>query len=87
MAGRPSNPKSTTDAPMMPVEAASSTPMMVTVMARPPRTGPKRRANPVSRLRAIPERSSRMPMKMNMGSATITQFSITSQMRSTVMDV
>ena len=61
--------------------------MMVTVMARPPRTGPSSRAKPVRRPRAMPERSSSTPMKMNMGKATITQFSITSQMRSTVIDV
>jgi hypothetical protein len=35
----------------------------------------------------MPERSSSSPMKMNMGSATITQFSITFQVRSTVMEV
>ena len=69
---------------MMPVEAASSTPITVTAMASPPRSRPNRRAKPSSRLRAMPERSSSTPMKMNMGSATITQFSITSQMRSTV---
>ena len=39
----------------------------------------------ISRL-AIPERSSIKPMKTNMGRATITQFSITFQTRSTVID-
>ena len=71
---------------MIPVEAASSTPITVTATASPPRTGPNKRAKPVSRLRAMPERSSSTPMKMNMGSATITQFSITSQMRSTLIE-
>ena len=72
---------------MMPVDAASRTPITVTVIANPPRTGPSRRANPLSRPRAMPERSSSTPMKMNMGNATITQFSMTSQMRSTLIDV
>ena len=72
---------------MMPVEAASNTPITVTVMASPPRTGPRSRANPVNRLRAMPDRSSNTPMKMNMGKATMTQFSMTSQMRSTVIEV
>ena len=72
---------------MMPVVAASSTPISVTVMASPPRTPPNSRAKLVIRLLAIPDRSSSRPMRMNMGSATITQFSMTFQMRSTVSDV
>ena len=44
MIGRPSKASSTTDAPMIPVDAASSTPITATVTARPPRTRPKSRA-------------------------------------------
>ena len=87
MTGSPSKPKSTTDAPIIPVDAASKTPIIVTVIARPPLTGPNKRANPVSSPRAIPERSNKIPIKINIGRATMTQFSITSQIRSTVMDV
>ncbi len=70
----------------MPVDAASSTPISVTVTARPPRTPPSRRTKFVMSVAAMPERSSIRPMKMNIGSATSTQLCITSQMRSTVID-
>ena len=56
------------------------------VTANPPPMPPNSRAKLVISRLAIPERSSIKPMKTNMGSATITQFSITFQMRSTVID-
>ena len=83
MIGIPSSESSTTDAPMMPVEAASRMPMSVTVTASPPRTRPKTREKFTIRSLAIPDRSSIRPMKMKSGSATSTQLFIVSQMRST----
>ena len=76
MAGMDSNPSSTTDAPMMPVEAANTMPITVTATASPPRTGPNRACMRDIMFSAIPERSSIRPMKINMGKATRTQLSI-----------
>ena len=76
MAGRLSRPRSTTEAPMIPVEAARMMPMVVTVTASPPRTLPKRFCMECIIFSAMPERSSIRPMKMNMGKATRTQLSM-----------
>ena len=50
---------------MMPVEAASTTPMATTEMASPPGAGPSSPRIAFSRRSATPERSSMKPMKMN----------------------
>ena len=71
---------------MMPVLAASNTPMSVTVTASPPRMPPNSREKLTMSSLAMPERSSIRPMNMNMGSATITQFSMTFQERSTTRE-
>ncbi len=75
----------TTDAPTMPVDAASSTPMITTVSANPPRSRPKTRTKLVISTSATPERSSIWPMKMNMGKATSTQFCTCAQTRSAMI--
>ena len=72
---------------MIPVVAASRTPISVTVIASPPRSLPNSFEKSRISAWAMPERSSRMPMQMNMGSATSTQLSIKSKMRSTVSEV
>ena len=71
---------------MIPVVAASSTPIRVIVTAMPPPMRPNRRAKLVISRLAMPDLSSMRPMNTNMGSATITQFSITFQMRSTLIE-
>lgn len=76
MTGRDKSPRSTTEAPMMPVEAARITPMMVTVIASPPCTLPNRFCMVFIMPSAMPDRSSIRPIKMNMGIATRTQLSI-----------
>ena len=76
MAGRLKSPSSTTEAPMMPVDAARMMPMVVTVTARPPRTLPKRFCMECIIFSAMPERSSIRPMKINIGRATRTQLSM-----------
>ena len=76
MTGRPSRASSTTEAPMMPVDAASSTPIRVTVTARPPRMRPNNWTKFSISRSAMPDRSSISPMKMNMGRATSSSFSI-----------
>ena len=85
IAGRDSRPRRTTDAPMMPVDAARMMPMAVTVTARPPRTFPNRLCMERIRFSAIPDRSSINPMKMNMGKATRTQLSMNLKIRLTDM--
>ena len=57
---------------MMPVEAARMMPIMVTVIASPPRTVPNRRCIEVMSRSATPLSSSISPMKMNIGRATRT---------------
>ena len=74
MAGSDRTPSRTTEAPMIPVEAARMMPMAVTVMASPPRTVPKRRCMEVISRSATPLSSSIRPMKMNIGRATSTAF-------------
>ncbi len=86
MIGRLSRVSSTTEAPMMPVEAASSTPISVTVTARPPRTRPNNWVKFSIICSATPERSSIRPMKMNMGSATRTQLVMVYQMSSVMIE-
>ena len=66
-----SMPSNATEAPTMPVEAASSMPTSTTVTAYPPRNGPSTRTRLCISRSAMPERSSMMPMKMNSGRATI----------------
>ena len=56
MTGRPSKASSTTEAPMMPVVAASSTPISVMVTAMPPPTRPNSRAKLVINRFAMPDR-------------------------------
>ncbi len=71
---------------MMPVDAASNMPMMVTVTANPPRTRPNNWVNLAIICSAMPERSSIRPMKMNMGNATSTQFCMVFHRSSTASD-
>ncbi len=72
MDGNDKTPSNTTDAPMMPDDAARMMPIMVTVMAKPPRTVPNRRCIADIRRSATPDSSSIKPMKMNIGNATST---------------
>jgi hypothetical protein len=62
MIGNASVASSTTEAPTMPVDAASSRPMITTVIASPPRSRPKTLTKFVIRFSAMPERSSIRPM-------------------------
>ena len=73
----------TTEAPMMPVVAARIVPMTVTASASPPGVRRSTTWRQYSRLEATPERSSIVPMKMNIGIATSTRLSAKPQMRST----
>ena len=73
----------TTEAPMMPVVAARIVPMTVTASASPPGVRRSTTWRQYRRLAATPERSSIVPMKMNMGIATRTRLSAKPQMRST----
>ncbi len=72
---------------MIPVLAASRTPISAIDTASPPRTRPKSRDTSRSSSAAIPERSSRSPIRTNIGSATSTQLSIRSKIRSPTSDV
>ena len=60
----------TTVAPTIPVEAARKAPTTTTDTARPPGSGPKTRAMVVSRSLAIFERSSVMPIRTNISTAS-----------------
>ena len=60
----------TTEAPTMPVVAAMIVPISVTDIASPPGTRRVSTCRQCSRSLATPERSSMVPMKMNMGTAT-----------------
>ena len=62
MMGRERTPRSTTDAPMMPVEAARMMPITATEIARPPRTLPNIFCMASIIFSAMPERSSIRPM-------------------------
>ena len=74
MEGSDNTPSSTTDAPMMPVDAARMMPIMVTVIASPPRVLPNSRCIAVISFSATPLSSSIRPIKMNIGKATRTAF-------------
>ena len=67
----------TTDAPMMPVEAANSTPIKTTAIAKPPLIRPNNFERSVIKSSAIPDLSIIIPIKINIGRATRTQFAIT----------
>jgi hypothetical protein len=62
----------TTEAPTMPVVAAMIVPMSVTDIARPPGMRRVSTCRQWSRSLAMPLRSSMVPMKMNIGTATST---------------
>ena len=85
--GRPKRARRTTEAPIIPVVAANNKPIIVTAIANPPFTRPKSLEKPIINWFAIPERSRSRPISTNIGRATITQFSITPQIRSTDSDV
>ena len=68
---------------MIPVDAASKTPIVVTDIASPPGTRSSSVAKFSSSLPARPDFSSMIPIKMNIGSATSTQLFMTSHIRST----
>ena len=70
MTGNASRVIITTEAPMMPVVAAMMVPMMVTDSAKPPGVRRSRTCRQCSRSLATPDRSSIVPMKMNIGTAT-----------------
>jgi|GEM_PF-4127374 len=61
---------------MIPVEAARMMPMVVTVMASPPRTLPNSSCMERISRSATPDSSNIKPMNMNMGKATKTQLSM-----------
>jgi hypothetical protein len=65
----------TTEAPMIPVVAAMMVPMIVTTSASPPGTLASSRLRQRSSAPATPDRSSIVPMKMNIGTATRIRFS------------
>ena len=83
MAGIESKPSSTTEAPIMPVEAARIMPIKVTVIPKPPRTRPNNSCIAIIMRSATPDLSSIKPIKINMGKATSTQFSIKENIRET----
>jgi hypothetical protein len=76
MIGIDSIARRTTEAPTMPVEAASRMPISTTASARPPRNRPKSCTKLTISFSVTPERSSISPMKMNIGRATRIQFDI-----------
>ena len=73
MAGNAIMPISTTDAPMMPVDAAITTPMIATAKAYPPDMPRNTDASDRSSRSAIPDRSSISPMNTKSGIATSSQ--------------
>ena len=73
----------TTDAPMIPVVAARMVPMTVTARASPPGVRRSSTCRQCSRFAATPDRSSMVPMKMNIGIAVRTRLSAIPQTRST----
>ena len=83
MAGMDSKPSKTTEAPTMPVEAAKRIPINVTVIPKPPRTRPKSSCIANIMRCATPDLSSIKPIKINIGKATSTQFSIKENIRET----
>ena len=85
MIGREMVASSTTEAPTMPVEAASRMPISTTAMASPPLTRPRVSANDRISFSASPDWSSISPMKTNIGKATSTAFSIVPNIRCTMI--
>ena len=74
MTGKAISPSMTTEAPMIPVLAAITTPTIVTDRASPPGRCANRRSSASSRFLAILDFSSISPMKTNNGTAIISQF-------------
>ena len=70
MVGSASRPIVTTVAPTIPVEAARNAPTTTIDTARPPGSGPKTRAIVVSKSLAILDRSSVMPIRTNISTAS-----------------
>jgi len=66
----------TTEVPIMPVAAASMVPIHTTASARPPGTARNNRCRVINRSPASQVFSMIMPIKMNIGAATRTPFSI-----------
>ena len=62
---------------MIPVDAANNTPIKTTAIASPPLIRPNNFAKSVMRSSAIPDLSIIIPIKINIGRATRTQFAIT----------
>ncbi len=83
MAGNDITASSTTDAPIMPVDAANITPIKTTVMAKPPRTRPNNSWNDFIKFSAAPDLSNIFPMNINMGNATRIQLSMILKIRLT----
>ena len=67
----------TTAAPIIPVEAASKTPINTIEIASPPLVLPNSLDRSVIKSSAIPDLSIIIPIKINIGSATNTQLAIT----------
>ncbi len=74
----------TTEAPTMPVEAASKMPMTMTVRPKPPLMPPNTFTKFRIMVSATPERSSIRPMYTNMGNDTKTQLDMMASKRSTM---
>ncbi len=72
--GKPMSPSNTTDAPIIPVLAASKIPMNTTQIAKPPRIRPNICCIAVIIRSAIPLRSRSRPIKINIGNATSSGF-------------
>ena len=85
MVGTDNSPSNTTDAPIIPVAAASMIPIRATVTASPPRTFPNKSCMENIIFSAIPDLSSIRPIKMNMGTATRTQLSMSLYIRLTTI--
>ena len=75
--GTPKIVNNTTAAPIIPVEAASKTPINTIDIASPPLVFPNNLDKSVIRSSAIPDLSIIIPIKINIGNATRTQFAIT----------
>ncbi len=72
--GRASSASKTTEAPTIPDEAASNTPITRTEMPMPAALPPKARCAARKERSATPDISKISPMKMNIGIATSSQF-------------
>ena len=75
--GTPRIVSNTTAAPIIPVEAASKTPINTIEIASPPLVLPNNFDRSVIKSSAMPDLSIMIPIKINIGNATKTQLAIT----------